>query len=56
MKLSGSAPGFLRIGVIATDLKDEGTRPEVREECVMVVIKKDREGRQALTSGSRKRV
>ena len=32
LKLSGSAPGFLSIGVIAADLRDEGTRPEVREE------------------------
>ncbi len=30
-KLLGSAPGFLRTGVIAAILKDEGTIPELRE-------------------------
>lgn len=45
----GSAPGFLSIGVIAADLRDDGTRPEVREEWMMAVIKGDRRGRQAFT-------
>ena len=41
------------MGVMAADLKSEGTRPEVREECMMTVIREDNEGRQAFT---RKRV
>ena len=49
MKLLGSEPGFFIVGVIAADLKDEGTRPEVREECMMTVIMEAREGRQAFT-------
>lgn len=31
-KLSGFGPGFLRMGVMAASLKEEGTVPEVREE------------------------
>lgn len=49
LKLFGSAPGFLSIGVIAADFKDEGTIPEVREECIMLVIREAREGKQAFT-------
>ncbi len=30
-RLLGSAPGFLRIGVIAAILKNDGTIPELRE-------------------------
>lgn len=49
LKLLGSAPGFLSIGVIAADFKAEGTIPEVREECIMLVIREAREGKQAFT-------
>ena len=49
MKLFGSAPGFLSIGVIAADFKDKGIIPEVREECIILVILKEREGKQAFT-------
>lgn len=31
LKLLGSEPGFLSIGVTAADLRDDGTEPEVRE-------------------------
>ena len=51
LKLLGSAPGFFSMGVMAADLKSEGTRPEVREECMMTVIREDNEGRQAFTRG-----
>lgn len=49
LKSLGSAPGFLSMGVMTVVLKDEGTIQKVREECIIPVIKEDREGRQALT-------
>ncbi len=48
-KLLGSAPGFLSLGVITATLKDEGTTPEVRDECIISVTISDREDKQALT-------
>ena len=39
MKLLGSAPGFLRIGVIAADLRGDGTVPKIREEWIIAVIR-----------------
>ena len=50
MKLLGSEPGFFRIRVTAAHLRTGGTEPEV-EEWMMVVIREDRVGRQALTRG-----
>ena len=50
LKLLGSAPGFLRMGVIAADLRGDGTIPEVREEWIIAVIRGVRELMQALTS------
>ena len=37
MKLLGSAPGFLRIGVIAADFRGDGTVPEMREGWIFAV-------------------
>lgn len=45
----GSEPGFLRMGITAADLRAEGTIPEVREECMIAVIREDREGKQTFT-------
>ena len=42
-RILGSAPCFLRIGVIAAVLKDEGTTPEERDDWMILVIKEDRE-------------
>lgn len=39
MKLLGSAPGFLRMGVIAADLRGDGTIPVIREEWIIAVIR-----------------
>ena len=39
LRLLGSAPGVLSMGVIAAVFKDEGTGPELREECMMDVIR-----------------
>ena len=39
LKLLGSAPGFLRIGVIAADLRGDGTVPKIREEWIIAVIR-----------------
>ena len=49
LRLLGSAPGVLSMGVIAAVLKEEGTRLELREECMMDVIRGERDGRQPLT-------
>lgn len=49
LKSLGSVPGFLSMGVITAVLKDEGTIPEMRKECMISVIKEDREGGLALT-------
>lgn len=46
--LSGSRPGFLRMGVMAASLK-EGTAPKVKEEFKMSVISGVRQGRQVWT-------
>ena len=43
MKLLGSVPGFLRMGVIAADFRGDGTIPEMREEWIIAVIKGVRE-------------
>lgn len=51
MKLLGSEPGFLTIRVTAVDWRDDGTEPEERVEWMMVGIRDDREGRQALIRG-----
>ena len=51
LKLLGSEPCFLSIGVTAADLRDDGTEPEVKEECMMAVIRGSREGRQVMTRG-----
>ncbi len=51
-KFSGSlqsAPGFLSMGVMAATLKDEGIVPVIREECIIWVIKGNKEGKQNLT-------
>jgi len=48
LKIFGSKPGFLSIGVTAADLKNEGTIPVVRDACIMVEIRGSREGRQDL--------
>jgi len=48
LKLFGSAPGFLSIGVIAADFRDDRTIPEMREEWIMVVICEERESEQAM--------
>jgi len=47
--LSGSRPGFLRIGVIAASLRGGGTMPEVREELMISVMSGATEERQAVT-------
>ena len=49
LKSCGSAFGFLRMGEMAADFKDEGNIPEEREEWMMVVMSGAREGRHALT-------
>lgn len=48
-RLEGSAPGFLSIGVIIADLRDEGTEPETSEEWKILVINGDRADKQTLT-------
>lgn len=47
--ISGSRPGFLRMGVTAANLRDWGTDPEVREELMMMAISGEIVGRQDLT-------
>lgn len=49
LRLEGSAPGFVSIGVIAAVLKDVGTVTVVREEWMMAEMRGTREGREALT-------
>lgn len=57
MKFLGPAPVFLSTRIIAANLRDEGTIPEVREEYTMAVIMVDREGQQTFFyQDSRKRV
>ena len=41
MKLLGSAPGFLRIGVITADLRGDGTVTNMREEWIIADIRGD---------------
>ena len=48
--MSGSSPGFLRVGVIAASLRESGTDPVWREELTMERISGERTGRQVLTS------
>ena len=45
----GSAPGFLRMVVIAAIIKVGGTVPEVREEFIIFVTMGEMGGKQALT-------
>lgn len=40
LKVLGSEPGFLRIRVTAADLSDDGTEPEVREEWVLLALRR----------------
>lgn len=40
LKALGSEPGFLRIGVTAADLSDDGTGPEVREDWVLLALRR----------------
>ena len=49
LRLLGSAPGFLSIGVTAAVLRGEGTIPVVREEWIMCVMRGAKEGTVALT-------
>ncbi|MEQ2185859.1 hypothetical protein GOODEAATRI_022493 [Goodea atripinnis] len=49
LRLLESKPCFFSIGVTAAVLRAEGTTPVVREECIMSVIKGDKEGRVTLT-------
>lgn len=37
------------MGVIIAVLRGDGTEPEVREECIMSMMRGAREGRQSLT-------
>ncbi len=41
-----SAPGFLSMGVMAATLKEEGIVPVIREECIIWVIKGNKEGKK----------
>ncbi|KAK7880133.1 hypothetical protein WMY93_033200 [Mugilogobius chulae] len=49
LRLVGSEPGFLRIGVTAAVLREDGTVPEVREAWIMLVMRGAKEGSVALT-------
>lgn len=49
LRLLGSAPGFLSIGLTAAVLRGKGTIPVVREEWITCVMRGAREGMVALT-------
>ena len=49
MKLLGSKPGFLRMGVTAAVLKSEGTVPVESEEWMIAEIRGSKEGREDFT-------
>ena len=46
--VSGSRAGFLRMGVTAASFRVWGTKPEVREELMMVTMSGEIAGRQSL--------
>lgn len=49
LKLVGSEPCFLTVGVIAATLKSDGTVPVLSEEWITAEMMGRREGRQDLT-------
>lgn len=49
LKLLGSDPGFLRMGLTAADLKGVGTIPVDSEEWMMAEMRGSKEERQDLT-------
>lgn len=48
-RLEGSEPFFFSIGVIIAVLREEGTEPDIREECTILAISGARDGNESLT-------
>ena len=49
LMVSGSSPGFLRMGVTAASLSVSGIEPELREELIIAMMSGAMAGRQSLT-------